>query len=422
MNSQNQNNNIIEHVFRYEYGKIIALLTHKFGTSNIEKIEDSVQDALLKAMQVWGYKDIPKNPTAWLLRVSSNNLIDIFRKDKKKILQEDISSFDKLHTWQNDVLFHNEINDSQLKMIFACCNPSLSVEYQIVLSLKLIGGFSNKEISQALLKKEDTVAKSFTRAKRQLRQYVKTLEIPIEMGLASRIASVLKVIYLLFTEGYKASSGEEILKKDICFEAIRLALLLLDNKNTQVTEVHALISLMCFHTSRFEARIDANNQLVDLEHQDRTKYDKELIALGIDHLELATDENSRPSLYHLQAAVSYHHCIASNFKNTDWENILHLYDLQLRYYYSPIIELNRVVPFYKIHGIEKGLDALERIEKTDAILKNAIYYAIKAELFKEKGVINAAIKALDAAINLSENEMQKKYLIKKRQLLILKNG
>jgi RNA polymerase sigma-70 factor (ECF subfamily) len=157
---------------------------------------------------------------------------------------------------QEEVDLQNKIQDSQLKMIFACCNPALSKEYQLILSLKLIGGFSNKEISRALLKKEDTVAKSFTRAKQRFKDKIKTLDIPIEMGLASRISLVLKVIYLLFTEGYTASTGEVMVKRDICYEAIRLALLMTENESTNVSEVHALIALMCFHTSRFDARVD----------------------------------------------------------------------------------------------------------------------------------------------------------------------
>lgn len=411
--SNQDNNKIIEHVFRHEYGKIIAVLVHKFGPSNIEKVEDAVQDALIKAMQVWGFKEIPKNPTAWLLLVANNNLIDVLRRDKKQFLQESSNEiFDKITVKQDEVFLNNSIHDSQLKMIFACCNPSLSSEYQIILSLKLIGGFSNKELSKALLKKEETVAKSFTRAKQQLKKHVKTLEIPIEMGLTSRIELVLKVIYLLFSEGYKASSGENIIRKDICFEAIRLALLLLENKNTQTSKVHALIALMCFHASRFEARIDDNNALVDLEHQDRTKYDKELIASGIKHFKLATDENNPPSSYYLQAAVSYYHCAATTFEDTDWAEILNLYNQQLKFQYSPIVALNRLVPYYKFHGAGKGILEVEQYAKNPNAIKNALYYSIKAVLYKETNNMENFEIALHKAISLSDNKIQKKYLNK----------
>ncbi|AXT18493.1 sigma-70 family RNA polymerase sigma factor [Flavobacteriaceae bacterium AU392] len=418
MNHQKTNNDALDHIFRHEYGKIIAILIHRFGTTNIEKVEDAVQDALLKAMQVWAYKNIPDNPTAWLLRVSNNNIIDMMRRDKKSDLQNNLNqTIDQVNDEQEDVFLNNTINDNQLKMIFACCNPSLSINYQIILSLKLIGGFSNKEISRALLKKEDTVAKSFTRAKQQFKKHVKTIETPIELGLSSRIHIVLKVIYLLFSEGYKASSGESIIKKDICFEAIRLGLLLLENKIQQSQETYALIALMCFHTSRFEARINAFNELVDLEHQDRLKYDKELIALGIKHLNLATNKNIFPSSYYLQAAISYYHCTAKTFNKTDWKSILYLYDLQLKHQYSPIIGLNRIIPYYKLYGAQKGLIALNKYKAEANALKNTLFYSIKGELYKDLEENKLSKMALEKAIDLSENEMEIKHLKKKIKAL-----
>ncbi len=262
----------IEKVFRHEYGKIVAILIHKFGPSQVEKIEDAVQEALIKAMQVWPYKEIPNRPTAWLLKVAANNFIDTVRKDKKVMVHEDIGEFIKeINDTGENLSLDNEINDSQLKMIFACCHPSISQEYQIILSLKLIGGFSNKEIAKALLKKEEAIAKSFTRAKKKLKKNINNLEIPVELGLRSRVNIVLKVIYLLFSEGYSTTNGESLIKKDICFEAIRLALLLSKNKYCNLPDVNALIALMCFHASRFEARLDENNEIVDLENHDRTK-------------------------------------------------------------------------------------------------------------------------------------------------------
>lgn len=412
-----QNNQVIEHIFRHEYGKIMALLVHKFGPSNIEKIEDSVQEALLKAMQVWGFQKVPENTTSWLLMVSKNNLIDVLRKDKKKVLQNDFNDLgSEIDTKQSELLLNNTINDSQLKMIFACCNPVLSIDYQLILSLKLVSGFNNKEISKILLKKEETIAKSVTRAKKKFKEKIKTLDVPIEMGLSSRVKNVLKVIYLMFSEGYKASFGEIMIKRDICYESIRLALLLLENKNTKSSEVYALISLMCFHASRFDARIDENNKLVDLEHQDRDKYNRELIVLGVEHLELATDEKMSPSTYHLQAAVSYYHCVARNFNETDWKSILHLYDLQLKLNYSPILELNRIIPFYKIYGAEKGLVELKKLEKKSYTIKNALYYSIATEIFDKLNNNKEFENAINKAIKLTKNEMEKKYLIKKLEL------
>jgi len=414
MQSTNQHNTL-DHVFRHEYGKIIAILIHKFGPQNLEKIEDVVQDAFLKAMQVWGYKEVPKNPTAWLLRVANNGLIDVFRKDQKMQEHDNVLQLLKrFSSHQEEVDLQNKIQDSQLKMIFACCNPALSKEYQLILSLKLIGGFSNKEISRALLKKEDTVAKSFTRAKQRFKDKIKTLDIPIEMGLTSRINLVLKVIYLLFTEGYTASTGEVIVKRDICYEAIRLALLMTENETTNISEVHALIALMCFHTSRFDARVDEQGDLVDLEHQDRSKYDQELIRSGMQHFQIAQNKTAQNPLYFLQSAVSYSYCEAKSFEEINWKGILDIYDVQLKYSYSPIIRLNRIVPLYKVEGAKQGLKVLEELYQDTNLENNSLYYSLKAQLLQELSQGEKAKAIYDRAIHLTKNEIQKRHLIKKR--------
>ncbi len=406
------NGALVEHIFRHEYGKMISLLTYRFGPSHLERIEDAVQEALIKAMQVWGYQEPPKNPTAWLMKVAKNQLIDRLRKDKKMIQPDVDSLFEKDLSVQEEVQLSNTINDSQLKMIFACCHPSLSQEYQIVLSLKLIGGFGNAEIARAMLKKEETVAKSFTRAKKRLKANIKTLENPVEIGLSSRLNIVLKIIYLLFSEGYAPSSGAVLIKKDFCLEAIRLALLLTKNKHCNRPKVHALIALMYFHTSRFEARTGDSGELVDLEHQDRYRYDQGLIDLGIEHLKNA-ETQADLSDYHLQAAVSYFHCMAKTFAETDWRAILTLYDLQLQRQYSPIIQLNRIVPYYKVHGSKKALSELKAFEQSPYFLGNALFYAIKAELLIDLKNSNSAKQALKMAIELTQNELERKHLGRK---------
>lgn len=407
---------LLEHVFRHEYGKIVSFLVHKFGPSQLESIEDAVQESLIKAMQVWAYDEPPSNPTSWLLRVANNTLIDTLRRNKKMVQTDDISFLDLRQSAQEEVRLNHTINDSQLKMVFACCHPSLSQEYQIILSLKLIGGFGNKEIAKVLLKKEETIAKSFTRAKKRLKENVKTLDSPIEIGLKSRLTIVLRIIYLLFTEGYTASSGEVLIKKDICIEAIRLALLLTMNKSCNQPEVHALIALMCLHASRFEARTDQNGEMVDLENQNRSFYDRELIKVGIQHLEKAAVE-SQPSDYHLQAAVAYYHSTAKSFTDTDWKSILQLYDLQLQRQYSPIVQLNRIVPFYKVYGAKKAMQELKNFKQGPYFIDNSLYYAIKAELTLKTGNIEASKMALKSAIDRTKNEMEKKHFIKKMKLL-----
>ena len=412
---------LVEHIFRHEYGKIISLLTHKFGPSHLERIEDAVQDSLIKAMHLWGYKEPPQNPTAWLLRVANNELIDRLRRDKKMVASDVAPFFEKAMTAPEELELNDMINDSQLKMIFACCHPTLSQEYQIILSLKLIAGFGNAEIAKALLKKEETVAKSYTRAKKRLKDNVTTLDIPIELGLKSRLAIVMKIIYLLFSEGYVASSGTTLIKKDICLEAIRLALLLTKNKYCNQPDVHALIALMYFHTSRFDARIDATGDMVDLENQDRRRYDFELIDNGIRHMELASTVETI-SDYHIQAAISYYHCIAKDFSSTDWKGILELYDLQLRRQYSPIVQMNRIVPFHKVFGAEKANEELQKYEKSPHFIGNALFYAIKAELLTDLRDLQSSRRALLKAIELTKNTLEKRHLEKKLMALESENN
>ncbi|SHG77160.1 RNA polymerase sigma factor [Flagellimonas flava] len=407
--SANQLDNTIEHLFRNEYGKVVAVLLRKYGTSHIEKIEDAVQDTFLKAMKVWGYKGVPDNPTAWLYRVANNALIDVLRRLKKSSHLEENKSIETEESANDEVLLENVISDSQLQLVFACCDPSLSEEHQIILSLKLIGGFSNKELAEALLKKEEAVAKSFTRAKKKFRKEVQMLRIPVQMGLQSRLFVVLRVIYLLFTEGYAASTGSQVIKRDICYEALRLALLLQENKYCQHPNLNALIALMCFHSSRFDARLNGNGTLATLEFQDRSKYNLELIQIGIYHLERAGTLDKMPSNYHLEAARSYYHCEAKSFEKTNWKSILHLYDVQLKQQYSPMVALNRIVPFAKIHGPKKGLQELRELSSTISFENSGLFYAIKAELLKEMDDSQYR-SVLEKAIDLTQNELVKAHL------------
>ncbi|WP_350284264.1 sigma-70 family RNA polymerase sigma factor [uncultured Croceitalea sp.] len=399
----------VEHLFRNEYGRVVSLMTSKYGISNLELIEDVVQDSFLQAMKLWGYQKVPDNPTAWLFRVAKNKLIDNFRRSKKINYVADYIK-DEEDTVA-ELTNNDEINDSELKMIFACCHPSLKPEYQIILSLKLIGGFSNKELAEALLKKEETVAKSFTRAKKQFKEHVQLLKVPVQMALQSRLFIVLRVIYLLFTEGYDATTGSQVLKRDICYEALRLALLLQKNVYCQHPNLEALIALMCFHAVRFDARLNEDGELVTLEHQDRSKYNQELFVIGARHLENAGTQTKIPSRYHLEAAVSYYHCAAKSFNETDWAAILELYDLQLKTQYSPMAALNRIMPLSKVKGAAHALSELDKLEHNNAYESVGLFFAIKAELLAE---LHKDHKFhLEKAIDLTENELVKKHLSKK---------
>ncbi|NKI31035.1 RNA polymerase sigma factor [Croceivirga thetidis] len=401
----------LEHLFRNEYAKVIAILTSKYGTSHLEDIEDVVQETFIKAMRVWGYKVVPQNPTAWLLKVARNGLIDVLRKENKWARDTEVASTEET-TPNETAMFAHEVSDSQLKMIFACCDPKLSQEYQLVLSLKLIGGFSNKELSEALLKKEETIAKAFTRAKKKFREEVQFVKVPAEMGLQSRLFVVLRVIYLLFSEGYSTTTGSQILKQDICYEALRLALLLRENKYCRHPNLEALIALMCFHISRFNARLDAQGALVSLDKHDRSLYDEDLIVIGLQHLQNAQSLTSNSSNYLFEAAVSYEHCAARTFQETNWAAILKLYDLQMKNKPSPMAALNRIVALQKVDGPKKALNELDDLAQLYDYEKVGLFYAIRAELLKELSDSNYA-SVLRTAIELTQNQLTKEFLEKK---------
>jgi len=405
----------VAHQFRHSYGAMVATLTNRFGIYHLHDIEDVVQEALLKAMKIWPFKGVPDNPQAWLITTARNALIDKFRSDQRKrnTLLNQQSSLEPI-----DPTIHETIDDDQLQLMFMCCHPDLSESSQIILTLKLVAGFGNREVAAALFRKEDAVAKAYTRAKKKIQDEEIELIKPIEIGLSSRLHIVLKIIYLIFSEGYRTHAGKEPLKKDLCYEAIRLALLLAKNKHCHRPNVHALIALMCFHASRFETRVDEDGCLIDLEHQDRSSWNQELINIGRVYLGKSTSGSTMPTDYLFQALISYHHCKAKIYAETDWREILALYDLELEKRYTPVVALNRIVPMMMAHGPQTGLDSLMAFENQNNNLRNALYYAIKARLHENTHEIAEAIASYSQAILLSDNAAEKKYLILRRGALV----
>lgn len=413
-------NEIVEHFFRHEHGKVISYLTKKFGTSYIEQIEDAVQEALYKAMNTWAFNTIPDNPSGWILRVANNYLIDTLRRDKKIQPKDEETLYMNMGSSGDnpaDVVLEDELEDDQLKMMFACCHPTLSPDSQIMLTLKLLAGFSNKEVAKSLLKKEEAVAKALTRAKLKMKEEVGSIDVPPNNELKGRLDSVLKVIYLLFNEGYSATSGENIIKKDICFEAIRLCKMLAENKHFNEPTVNALMSLMCFHASRFDARTDDNGDIITLENQDRSTWNQQLIQLGFYYLTKASDDNDVVSDYHIQAGIAYNHCIAPTYVQTNWQNILNLYNLQVSTNSSPVIALNRVVALSKVKGAKIALEELKMIEGHKYLQNYHLLYAIKAELLAEVGDNINSIESFNTAKSLTSNVKEILHINKRIQNL-----
>ena len=407
-----QTSQLVDHFFRTEYGKAVSHLTSKFGSANLELAEDSVQEALIKAMQTWPYSQVPDNPTGWILRVAKNKMIDQLRRDQKMSQQEVPEYSEEIKT----DLSMEKINDDMVRMMFACCHPTLSQEYQIILTLKILGGLSIREISSSLLKKEESIAKAYTRAKKKFKADEIKLTLPPAHEIENRLEIILKIIYLLFNEGYKSAEGEVLIREELCKEAIRLNGVLLDSEICNTPSSNALMALMHFHVARFAARVDSKGNVISLEHQDRSLWNQNQIDKGLKYLDIASS-TSDVNEYLIQAAISATHCKAPKFEETDWKSILQLYDLQLKLVNSPIVELNRVIPLEKVNGSLLAYKEIERLEASHFFDNYYLFFAVKSEILNRLGNVNEARIALEKAINLTKNEREKAYLSKKMDKL-----
>ncbi|WP_282112428.1 RNA polymerase sigma factor [Maribacter stanieri] len=310
---------VVDHLFRHHYGKMVAILTRFFGLSYIETIEDAVQDTFIKATSQWRTK-IPDNPEGWLNRVAKNRTIDILRSIQAE-KNRNLSITTGASSLQIDELFlDHEVADSQLRMIFVACHPSLHPSEQIAFALKTISGFSTKEIAAALLTKEETIIKRLTRAKKSIRENNIQFKYPAPEAIPERMVRVMEVIYLTFNEGFHSTNKEKLIKEDLCGEAIRLCQLLLKKELFRSGSLYALFALLCFHMSRLESKVSCDNQIVNLQHQDRTKWYFPLIKMGNSAMHKAMNYDDT-SVYHYEAAIASEHLNAKTFKDTNWKNI-----------------------------------------------------------------------------------------------------
>ena len=372
-----QEQELIPHLFRTEYRKIIAVLCKLFGIEYIEIAEDIVSDTFLLASETWGLKGLPTNPTAWLYTVSKNKALDILKHNKifiDKIALEIKQREPESHEIEIDWSSKN-INDSQLQMMFAICHPCISTEAQIGLSLSILCGFGVDEIADAFLTNKETIYKRLARAKEKLREEKIKIELPDQTEINNRLATVLTTLYLLFSEGYYSSSQNTILRKDLCVEAMRLNLMLVENEKTNTPFANALLSLMCFHSSRFEARANQNGEIILYEDQDETIWNKELIAKGEYYLNRSST-GTQLSKYHLEAGIAYWH---TQKKDTleKWENILQLYNRMLQIEYSPIAALNRTYALSKANGKNEAIVEAEKLNLSG----NHLYHSLLGNLY-----------------------------------------
>jgi predicted RNA polymerase sigma factor len=403
-----QETTLIPHLFRTEYRKIVSVLCKLFGIEHIEIAEDIVSDTFLLAAETWGLKGTPANPVAWLYTVSKNRTKDVLKHNTvftTKVASALKQSGAVLYEMEVDLSAKN-INDSQLAMMFAICNPAISTEAQVGLSLNILCGFGAEEIADAFLTNKETIYKRLARAKEKLRTEKIKIELPSEAEISKRLEPVLTTLYLLFSEGYYSTSQNTVLRKDLCIEAMRLTLMLIDNKETNLPHVNALLAIMCFHSSRFEARTDENGGLILYEEQDTALWSKELIEKGEYYLNKASSGNGL-SKYHIEAAIAYWH---THQKDTPekWEQILQLYNRLLFIEYSPAAALNRTYALAKANGKEIAIPEAEKLSLDD----NHHYHLLLAELYN--GVDNVQSSAhLHKALSLAKTVNEQHFISKK---------
>jgi len=370
---------LIPHLFRTEYRKIVSVLYKRFGFDEIEIAEDIASDTFITAAQTWGLNGVPKNPTAWLYNVAKNKAKNYLQHEsifKSKIALEIKKTSSELYENEIDLSPQN-INDSQLQMMFAICHSSISSEAQIGLSLRILCGFGIEEIADAFLTNKETINKRLFRAKEKLREEKIKIELPNPSEIDERLTTVLRTIYLLFSEGYYSESQNETIRKDLCFEAMRLCTMLVENKYTNKPEVNALLSLMYFHASRFDARINENGELILYDEQDTNLWNADLISRGGYYLHCAATGN-KLSKYHLEAAIAYWNTQKTDTKEK-WENILQLYNRLLQIEYSAIAALNRTYALSKANGKQEAITEAEKLNLTN----NHFYFVLLGELYTD---------------------------------------
>lgn len=396
---------LLPHLFRKEYTKMTAVLYRHFGLKHIEIAEDIVSETFLKATETWSVQGIPENPAAWLYIVAKNKAKDYIKRHTLFETQvKDAINTDKLQ-FESDFDFSQQaIDDSQLAMIFAVCNPNNSTTSQVCLALQILCGFSVEAIANAFLTKTETVKKRLLRARKNLRQDNFQIRILQEETIQSRLDVVLKTLYLLFNEGYFSTSTNHLIRKDLCSEAIRLMLILIENSVTNTPTVNALMALMCFQSSRLEARTDNDGETILYEHQDKDRWSQELIEKGNHYLILAFSGSVHwQTKYHLEAAIAYWHTTST--KNDKWEHILQLYNQLILIEYSPITALNRTFAFAKVYGNEQALKEAKKLQLNHI----SHYHALLGYLYADTD-LKKSIAHYSQAISLTKSASEKKTL------------
>lgn len=410
---------LIDHLFRHHSGKMVSVLTRIFGLKHLDIIEDAVQDTFIKASLSWRHQQ-PENPEAWLTKSAKNRVLDIFRKLKtqQKHLPNINQGTDAIAI--NELFLDSEIEDAQLRMIFTACHPKLDSRDRISFALKTVSGFSIKEISSALLTKEDTIKKRLLRARKTIQKSKLKFEIPQGKSLPERLESVMEVLYLIFNEGFHSNKKEKLIRKELCSEAIRLTKILLKNTHTRVPEAYALCALMCFHSARIETKTNAENEVLDLKNQDRSKWYFPLIQLGNTMMHKAV-ENTEFSCYHYEAAIAAEHLKAKRFEDTNWDKILYFYQCLNTLKPMQTNLLTMAVVCIQKEDYRMAKQYLKQLKPEYFEQRTYLFYGTYADYYTNTGNKNKAIMYIDLALESVTNKLEKHYIEKKKENLLKKD-
>lgn len=399
---------LVPHLFRTEYSKITAVLCKYFGIRDIQAAEDIASETFVAALNEWPYRGIPANPIGWLYRVARNKALNHIRR--RDTFQKVVDALDSSESTVEPDLSEANISDSQLRMLFAICHPSIPPEAQIGLALRILCGFGIDEIATAFLTNRETINKRLYRAKEKLRSENVSMEVPSGEQVTMRINAVLTTLYLLFNEGYYSETNDAVLREDFCAEAMRLTHLLASNPSTDSPEVNALLALMYFHASRFPARKDNHGDIVLYHDQDEALWNKNFIARGAALLHKAT-EGTQLTRYHLEATIAYWHTVKSD-TTEKWENILQLYNRLLTIEYSPIAALNRTYALSKVRSREQAIAEAEKLR----LDSNPYYFSLLGELYGDTNRTKAR-ENLEKAFVLAKTQADKDIIKKKLDAL-----
>jgi RNA polymerase sigma factor (sigma-70 family) len=398
-----------QHWFRHEFGRLVSVLSRRYGVQRMELCEDAAQTALMRAVQSWSLGSLPDNKSAWLYRVASNHVLDVLRREKRDVVLEPDATFEDESSESESLYLESEVRDDLLRLLFIGADPAIAPESQLVLALKVLCGFSTEEIALRLFQSEDAVHKRLQRARLRLREQPPVLDTPPVQELADRLPRVLHMLYLIFNEGYSSAQPDRLIRSDLCEEAIRLGLMLAEHEVGATAQTDALLSLMYLHAARFEARIDGAGGLLVLEEQDRTRWDVELIQLGLFYLQRAA-RGDRLSRYHLEAAIAAEHCLAQTYAQTRWEEITRLYEQLEVISPSPLNVLNRAIALAEWKGPDLGLQELEALKPPTWLLGYYLWDATLGELYRRKGELERAKTHLQRALESAPTNAEKALL------------